>query len=152
MRIIKDGKLNVMCVDPGINCGVAWFVDGFFQAAWSGSMLDALECIIGPVDVVIVEDSQLIKAIYSLKGVNSAGAKTKVTRNVGEIDGYCKLIQAKCKSKGIPCFSISPKAKGKKVSSKEIQALIKGFPKTSNEHERDAAMLWLARPMELRGA
>jgi len=68
----------------------------------------------------------------------SRPAALKMARNVGEIDAWSRLIVAVCANLSIPCISVSPKGKGKKLDAKQF-AVVTGWIAKSNQHERDAA-------------
>lgn len=129
----------VIGIDPGINTGMARYVDG---------MLVELEAV-NPWDVrialdalrpalVVFEDSR--KQSHTWTRAASREASLKMARNVGEIDAWCKLIEAECAALGIPCMGVSPLGKGAKLAAPAF-ARVTGWAGKSNEHNRDAAMV-----------
>jgi len=134
----------VMCLDPGANTGVAMYINGKL------STLDTIDPskIQNHIsehrpEMVIYEDSRLQSNIFTSASVRALAAKMKVARNVGEIDAWCKLIVSVCGWNQIPAHGISPNNKGAKISAKNF-ALATGWEGRSNQHERDAAMLFHA--------
>ena len=129
----------VLGIDPGARTGVAIYRAG---------QLDELRTI-GPHEIdelltelrpgrVIFEDSRLQSHTWS--AAPSRAAAAKMARNVGEIDAWCRLITAVCARLEIDAHGISPLAKGAKVKT-EAFARITGWTGSSNEHNRDAAMV-----------
>ncbi len=65
-----------------------------------------------------------------------------MARNVGEIDAWCKLIEAECAALGIKCIGVSPGGKGAKLDAAAFNRLT-GWRGASNQHTRDAgAVAW----------
>lgn len=136
---------TILGIDPGASTGVAHFLGGALV------LLDTIK----PHEIertlrevmparVVFEDSRLQSHIFS---VHKAGAKPltlaqklKVSRNVGQIDGWCSLITELCEELGIAAHGISPQRKGAKVNAERFAALT-GWTGASNEHTRDAAMV-----------
>ena len=87
---------------------------------------------------VVFEDSRLISHTWST--VSSRAAALKMARNVGEIDAWCRLITQVCADMGLPAHGVSPKGKGQKINGQSFASLT-GWSGTSNQHERDAAMV-----------
>lgn len=124
----------VIGIDPGVDTGVAMYVNGKLSSLstvlpWRLTDFQA--------DLVAFEDSRQMGMFRKL------GA-----RQVGEIDAWCRMIEAICKERGIEYVAVSPKQKGKKVSAAEFRE-ITGWTGRTNQHERDAAMV--AYPYRLSG-
>ena len=137
----------VFGIDPGAKTGVAVYIDGQLSELATMNILDALEKIKfeRPI-LVLLEDSTLISHIFTAPGISHM-AGLKVARNIGEVDGCCKLIKQTCAELNIAHKSVSPKQKGKKMGRKEFDALT-GCSIPSNQHERDAAMVaWSLRKL-----
>lgn len=132
--------MNILIgIDPGINTGVAVFIDG---------RLTRLETI-HPAEVasyiqaaqpsrVVFEDSRLQSHVWTKN--HSRAAAAKMARNVGEVDAWCRLIAHACGKLGIPAHGVSPKDKGGKVGVKQFQEQT-GWTGRTNAHERDACMV-----------
>ena len=129
----------VIGIDPGINTGVAVFIDG---------RLTRLETI-HPDEVaayiqaaqpsrVVFEDSRLQSHVWT--NSHSRAAAAKLARNVGEVDAWCRLIAHACGKLGIPAHGVSPKGKGAKMDTDSFRELT-GWQGRTNAHERDAAMV-----------
>lgn len=129
----------ILGLDPGMNTGVAHYLDG---------ALVLLETI-GPNEIertlreamparVVFEDSRLQSHTWT-RG-KGAAASAKMARNVGQVDAWCYLITAICGELGIPAHGISPAGKGAKVQA-DAFSVITGWKGSSNEHNRDAAMV-----------
>ena len=130
---------TVIGIDPGMNTGMARYVDG---------VLVELETVM-PWDVrialaalrpalVVFEDSR--KESHTWTRIASRDASLKMARNVGEIDAWCKLIEAECAALGIKCMGVSPTGKGAKLAAPAF-AKLTGWAGKSNQHARDAAMV-----------
>lgn len=93
-------------------------------------------------DLVVIEDSRLTSFVFtgSRQGPRQS---LKIARNIGMVDGFCYLLDSLCAQLGIPIICVSPEGKGRKLKAKPFQ-LSTGYQGTSNQHERDAAMV--ARP------
>lgn len=128
-----------MGIDPGVNTGVATFING---ALWQ---LDT----IGPHQIerllrlrmpsrVVFEDSRLQSHTWTR--ARTAAASAKMARNVGQIDAWCTLISAVCADLGIAAHGISPSGKGAKLDAKQF-AKVTNWAGQTNEHVRDAAMV-----------
>lgn len=129
----------VIGIDPGINTGIAIFIDG---------RLTKLETI-HPAEVaayiqaahparVVFEDSRLQSHVWT--NSHSRAAAAKMSRNVGEVDAWCRLIAHACGKLGIPAHGISPKGKGQKMDADSFRELT-GWSGRTNTHERDACMV-----------
>lgn len=139
-----NGIQVVMCLDPGANTGVAMYIGGKLATlnTIDPSQIQNHISEFRP-DMVIYEDSRLQSNVFTSSSVRSLAAKMKVARNVGEIDAWCKLIVSVCGWHQTPAHGISPKNKGAKIGAKNF-ALATGWEGRSNQHERDAAMLFHA--------
>ncbi len=130
----------IIGIDPGIESGIAVYMDGKLISLLTFIPLKAVEMIRrSSPSLVILEDSTLTSHIFTAPGVAHRAA-LKVARNIGEVDAYCKIIKQVCGELGIAYRSISPKDKGKKIDAKEFER-ITGWAGKSNQHERDAAMV-----------
>lgn len=129
----------IMGIDPGAHTGIATYQKGELVALQTiePHQIGAYLLEAKP-SRVIFEDSRLISFMFTQ--VKSRAAALKMARNVGEIDGWCRVITAVCGELGIACHGISPKAKGAKVGAAEF-ARVTGWLASSNEHTRDAAMV-----------
>lgn len=131
--------MKILGIDPGQKTGLAIYIDGQLKELRTigpTTLKDAIKDI-APQRVVF-EDSRLQSATFG-RGVSPA-AMRKIARNVGMVDGICAQIVAICEVLGIPAHGISPKGKGKKRNADEFRALT-DWRDTSNQHERDAAMV-----------
>jgi hypothetical protein len=130
----------IIGIDPGNESGIAIYMDGKLISLLTFTPLRVAEMIMSSKpSLVILEDSTLTSYIFTAPGVPHRAA-LKVARNIGEVDGYCKIIKQVCCDLKIACVSISPKEKGKKIDAKEFEQ-ITGWAGKSNQHERDAAMV-----------
>ncbi len=135
----------ILGMDPGASTGVAHFLDG---------QLVRLDTIT-PVEIertirevmparVIFEDSRLQSHLFSVHKPGtpklSIPKQLKIARNVGQIDGWCSLITEVCAELGIDAHGISPAGKGVKRGPENF-AVYTGWAHSSNQHERDAAMV-----------
>lgn len=129
----------IMGIDPGAHTGIAIYRAGQLDELRTIAPHEIADCIAGnQPGRVIFEDSRLTS--YMFTQVKSRAAALKMARNVGEIDAWSRLIVAVCADLSIPCISVSPKGKGKKLDAKEF-ARLTGWLAKSNAHERDAAMV-----------
>lgn len=126
----------IIGIDPGANTGIAYFVGGKLDRLQTISPCVIHEVLTG-ASRVIFEDSRLISHVFTT--TKNRASALKMARNVGEIDAWCKLIVSQCAAKGIPVHGISPKGKGAKLNAEEFEK-VTGWDKSSNQHERDAAM------------
>lgn len=124
-------------IDPGAQTGIAIYRAGKLDDLVTIQPHELAECIkANKPSRVIFEDSRLTSFMFTQ--VKSRAAALKMARNVGEIDAWSRLIVAVCADLSIPCTSVSPKAKGKKLDAKQFAAAT-GWLAKSNAHERDAA-------------
>jgi len=140
-----------MGIDPGEHTGIALYEAGQLKALSEVQPEDIQQTLADHahmVALVVFEDSRLESAVWTSTG--SLQVRLNMARKVGQIDGFCKIIERTCAKLGIPCHGISPKEKsgtkiGAKVDSLEFKR-ITGWKGPSNEHKRDAAMVaWLWR-------
>jgi hypothetical protein len=137
--------MKILAIDPGANTGCAYFEYGILKNIFTTTPYQIFEYMQNEIyDRVILEDSTLISYVYTASSVKGA-AKLKIARNIGEVDGYCKMIVQACAEAGVPCLQISPKGKGAKPNAMKFKQ-ITGWKGKSNQHERDAAMVgWFYR-------
>lgn len=129
----------ILGIDPGVNTGVAVYVDGVLKTLITIAPHQIERLILGHnPDRVVFEDSRLQSHTWSTAPSRAAAAK--MARNVGQIDAWCRLITEICGELQIPAHGISPKGKGAKVG-KEAFEKATGWAGSSNEHTRDAAMV-----------
>lgn len=131
--------MTIIGIDPGVNTGIATYQKGALVGLQTiePHQIGAYLLEAKPTRVIF-EDSRLISFMFTQ--VKSRAAALKMARNVGEIDGWCRVITSVCGELGIPFHGISPKAKGAKVGATEF-ARVTGWLAQSNQHERDAAMV-----------
>ena len=139
-----EGAVTVLGIDPGKHSGLAWFTGGKLLAL---EEVEPAELAIVLVEkrpmVVIFEDSRQAKSVWTGEGTQAKRAA--MARNVGEIDAWCKLIEAICKRLGIACYGMAPSAKaggykGAKINAEAFNRFT-GWVGKSNQHCRDAAMI-----------
>lgn len=131
--------MTIIGIDPGAHTGIAVFVGGKLQSLQTIAPHQVGDYIkTSGAQCVVFEDSRLISHTWST--VPSRAAALKMARNVGEIDAWCRLITQVCADIGIPAIGISPKSKGQKINWQSFKSLT-GYVGTSNQHERDAAMV-----------
>jgi hypothetical protein len=130
----------ILGIDPGVKTGVA---------SYTGGRLVGLETI-GPADyvsllsdrqpsLVVIEDSRLTSFVFT-GARQSHRPSLKIARNIGMVDGFCHLLFALCESQGIDVIGVSPEGKGRKLKA-PMFCQMTGHTGTSNQHERDAAMV-----------
>lgn len=140
-----------MGIDPGNHTGVALYEAGQLKALSEIGPEDisrVLEDHAHMVALVVFEDSRLESKVWNAHG--SVAQREKISRNVGQIDGFCNIIVNRCAKLGIPCHGISPKDKSGSKTGGKVDALdfkrMTGWKGTSNVHKRDAAMVaWMWR-------
>lgn len=142
--------MKILGIDSGVSCGVAFYDEGKLEGLFTLSPLNLvryLDINLGYVGLVVIEDSRLTSKLFTAKGQNQASA-LKIARNVGEVDGICKLVQAICEERKKPLVQVSPKDKGAKVNAEAFKA-ITGWHGQTNSHERDGAMVaWRFRHLK----
>jgi hypothetical protein len=132
--------VKILAIDPGAKTGCAYFDKASLESVFTITPYEVVAFLQEEsYDRVILEDSTLISHIYTAPSVKGA-AKLKIARNIGEVDGYCKMIVAACAEAGMPCLQVSPKGKGAKINAAQFKA-ITGWDGATNQHERDAAMV-----------
>ena len=126
-------------IDPGKNTGIAIYRDGALCElhTLSPDMIESLLVRVRP-DLVVFEDSRQQSPVFS-RGV-SARATLKIAHNIGEIDMLCRQIEEMCRRHGLESVGVSPLRKGAKVDAERF-AVVTGWIRRSNQHERDAAMV-----------
>lgn len=126
-------------IDPGMNTGMALYVNGVLVDLNTVQPWEVrFELEANKPALVVFEDSR--KQSHTWTRAASREASLKMARNVGEIDAWCKLIEAECAALGIPCMGVSPLGKGEKLAAPAF-ARVTGWAGKSNEHNRDAAMV-----------
>lgn len=130
---------TILGLDPGVQTGLALFIDGKLHSIETIHPLDIEGCIAeyAPHRVVF-EDSRLTSHLFTTNR-NQAVAKS-MARKVGQVDMVCGLIVEACDRLGIPAHGISPKGKGAKLNADQFKA-VTGWDGPSNEHTRDACMV-----------
>lgn len=130
---------TVIGIDPGMNTGIARYEDGELVELETVPPWEVRQVIddLRP-DLVVFEDSR--KQSHTWTRIASRDASLKMARNVGEIDAWCKLIEAECAALGIKCMGVSPTGKGAKLAAPAFSKLT-GWAGNSNQHARDAAMV-----------
>lgn len=134
----------ILGIDPGKQSGLAIVVSSELLSLETLNPQEILEAIetygklVPPEGLVVVCEDSRLQPIFS-RGTN-ARAAGRIARSVGMIDGQCRDIEDACKRLGISFFGISPKGKGKKLNSEQVNKLT-GWIGRSNQHERDAAMV-----------
>ena len=126
-------------IDPGKNTGIAIYRAGELHQlhTLTPDMIESLLVRVRP-DLVVFEDSRKQSPVFS-RGV-SARATLKIARNVGEVDMLCRQIEDTCRRHGLESVGVSPLRKGAKVNAKRF-AVVTGWTRRCNKHERDAAMV-----------
>lgn len=144
----------MMGIDPGEHTGVALYEAGQLKALSEVQPVDIQQTLqdhASMVALVVFEDSRLESAVWTSTG--PLPMRLNMARKVGQVDGWCKLIEATCAKLGIPCYGIPPKAKsgsrtGGKVDPAEFKRMT-GWKGRSNKHTRDAAMVaWMWRRVQ----
>lgn len=126
-------------IDPGVSTGIALFVDGAIGQLQTIKPHQIAEFLSKAMpDRVVFEDSRLQSHTWTR--VKSRAAALKMARNVGEVDAWCRLIEAVCTDMGIAVYGISPADKGEKIKDADFKAKT-GWAGPSNQHTRDAAMV-----------
>lgn len=129
----------VMGIDPGTNTGLAVIQDGKLYQLQTIHPLDIATMLAQwAPDRVIFEDSRLTSHLFTTN--QKAAVAKSMARKVGQVDMVCGLIVEACARLGIPAHGISPKGKGKKLNAEQFMAAT-GWTESSNEHQRDAAMV-----------
>ena len=130
---------TILGIDPGANTGVAHIVGGELIKLQTIAPHEIERTLREAApDRVVFEDSRLQSHVWTTS--TSKAAASKMARNLGEIDAWCKLIVAVCERLDIPSHGISPLGKGHKMSADQFER-ITGWTGRSNQHERDGAMV-----------
>lgn len=141
----------ILGIDPGVNTGVAIFVDGVLMELLTIPPHHIERTLRERMPSrVVFEDSRLQSHTWT-RG-KTQEASQKMARNVGQVDARCADITSHCADLGIPAHGISPAGKGGKMDAQRFAA-VTGWAGPSNEHSRDAAMVaWpYRRATDLRG-
>lgn len=127
-----------MGIDPGEHTGVALYEAGQLKALSEVAPEDIQQTLADHahmVALVVFEDSRLESAVWT--SVGTLPVRLNMARKVGQIDGFCKIIERTCQKLGIPCHGISPKDKSGSKTGGKVDAL---------DFKRDAAMVaWMWR-------
>ena len=130
---------TIVGIDPGQSTGIATYTDGKLTSLKTirpHQMRDAIAE--SGANMVVFEDSRLTSFMFTT--VKSRPVALNMARKVGQVDGFCSLIDAICEEAGIKAYGISPKNKGAKLNA-EFFSKVTGWAGTSNQHERDSAMV-----------
>jgi len=134
----------VIGIDPGVNTGVARYVNGKLLSLQTIQPIDIQDCVKRSfADLIVFEDSRLQSAVWVPS--KSKAVANNIARKIGQVDALCSLIEETCNRWEIKFMRVSPKAKGAKMNSEDFN-LFTGWEHRSNQHERDAAMVaWQLR-------
>lgn len=137
-------RRQVIGLDPGVNTGVALYVNGKLVSLRTIQPIDIQDCIKESFsELIVFEDSRLQSAVW-VPSKNKAVANN-IARKIGQVDALCSLIEETCSRYDIKFMRVSPKAKGGKMNAEDFNGLT-GWSARSNQHERDAAMVaWQLR-------
>ncbi len=129
----------ILGIDPGAHTGLAIYRDGALVALRTIAPveLEAEIVALWPIRIIF-EDSRLQSHTWTKAASRAAAAK--MARSVGQVDAWCSLIVAICAKHGIPAHGISPLGKGGKLNAEAFEKAT-GWTASSNEHNRDAAMV-----------
>lgn len=131
----------ILGIDPGSSTGVAHFVDGRLAQLETVAPHEIDRTIRAAMPLrVVFEDSRLQSHVWTAQSKTVRGAALATARSLGQVDAWCRLITEICGELGIPAHGISPARKGAKVQADQF-AIATGWGGTSNQHERDAAMV-----------
>lgn len=131
----------VLGIDPGVNTGLATFVDGALIALETIAPHQIDRSIRRDLpDHVVFEDCRLQSRAWGARSKSTYGAALATARNLGQVDAWCRLIEDVCRELDIAAHGVSPRAKGAKRAAGSF-AFITGWQQRSNQHERDAAMV-----------
>ena len=132
----------VIGIDPGVNMGIAVYIDGKLSKIDTMTVLGVICWLPGQLSdntLIVIEDSRMQSYMFTGSKDNRASA-LKQARNLGSVDGICTLIAAICATRKTELICISPKGKGKKLNKEEFEQKT-GWKKPSNQHCRDAAVV-----------
>lgn len=137
-------RRQVLGFDPGVNTGVALYVNAKLVSLRTIQPIDIQACIKEAYsELIVFEDSRLQSAVW-VPSKNKAVANN-IARKIGQVDALCSLIEETCNRYEIKFMRVSPKAKGGKMNAEDFNKLT-GYTARSNQHERDAAMVaWQLR-------
>ncbi len=129
----------IIGLDPGAHTGLAVFQGGNLVelATIHPASIRAALVQWSPRRVVF-EDSRLQGHAWTTHAARAAALK--MARNIGEVDGYCRIIVEHCAELGIMAHGVSPKGKGAKMDADSFRELT-GWSGRTNTHERDACMV-----------
>lgn len=131
----------ILGMDPGASTGVAHFMDGQLLRLETIKPLEIERTIREVIPSrVVFEDSRLESHTWNARAKGAHGAALATARSLGQVDAWCRLITEVCAELGIAAHGISPKAKGAKRGAENF-AIYTGWKHSSNQHERDAAMV-----------
>lgn len=133
----------IVGVDPGKDTGVAIFKDKKLvelKTFTPFTFILWLQENAKEITMVVFENSKLQSHIFT---GNSANKRVggRIGRNIGQVDGFCEIIQEMCEFYKIECKGVSPLAKGKKITHKTFIDFVPYYNKQTNQHERDAAQV-----------
>jgi len=131
----------ILGIDPGASTGVAHFLDGDLVRLDTVSPHEIERTIREAMPGrVVFEDSRLASRAWNARTKAAYGAALATARSLGQVDAWCRLITEICVELGIPAHGVSPAAKGPKRAAENF-AIVTGWTHSSNQHERDAAMV-----------
>ncbi|MFC4927835.1 hypothetical protein [Delftia deserti] len=138
-----QGPITVLGIDPGTHTGLAWFDDGALRALEEIAPEDMVFRLLEEKPALVIFEDSRKGGSWTARG--SQAKRAKMDRNVGEVDAWCKQIEAACKRQGIACFGMAPSAKAGRAHGAKIDAAtfnrLTGWAGRSNQHQRDAAMI-----------
>ncbi|MDX4955890.1 hypothetical protein [Delftia acidovorans] len=138
-----QGPITVLGMDPGKHTGLAWIVDGQLQALEEIAPAQIMAMLQERRPTLVIFEDSRKGGSWTAQG--SQAKRSKMDRNVGEIDGWCVLIETLCASLGIACFGMAPSTKAGRAHGAKIDAAtfsrLTGWAGRSNQHQRDAAMI-----------
>ena len=131
----------VIGLDPGVNTGVALYVDGRLARLDTVAPHHIERTIRDAMPSrVVFEDSRLQSHAWTAQAKAARGAALATARSLGQVDAWCRLITEICAELGIAARGVSPAAKGGKVQA-DAFSIRTGWVGRCNQHERDAAMV-----------
>ena len=129
----------ILGLDPGVHTGLAVFQRGELVELATISPASIYSALVQwSPKRVIFEDSRLQSHSWTTHAARAAALK--MARNIGEVDGYCRIIVDYCELLGIMAHGVSPKGKGAKMDADSFRELT-GWQGRTNQHERDSAMV-----------
>lgn len=142
------GGVRILGIDPGEHTGLAYFENGQLMSMREckpEQLPVVLRDVATMVALVIFEDSRIAQHVWTSAG--SMAQRLKMARNVGEIDGLCRIIEGTCRMYGIPCMGLPPSEKagpsghGTKLDAEAFAYFTGWQGGRTNQHERDAALI-----------